>query len=331
MVGLENCHTRRNLTQTGDIAGNVEEDVNGYVWLRREVKWDAWRWSKRWVGGSHSVTGSKVNWFCMNISWDTQSQIKGLLLRSMWWLCWLDPLSHECCTLGCWEQILNTPPELGLQGHTSGPYLLPCLVAEWAGLQVLFRCLVCFSTGALSWRLYTNPLEMAIQPSVVCSEPKDGGLLVSWQLMECVLVWVVSSSLAAGDGFHFIVDKSFDFSVGQMWWVLLLFASFFCELICYFISHNADVCWYPLKNNIGRLSEGVDVFCELLLRCVRFIRHEGLQSWQSVRKTAFLSFSSHEMMVSVAFSSARTSALQFEHSIPLGADIENGGMPGHLT
>ena len=30
---------------------------------------------------------------------------------------------------------------------------------------------------------------------------------------------------------------------------------------------------------------------------------------ESVRKTAFLGFSSHEMMVSVAFSSARTSAL----------------------
>ena len=30
---------------------------------------------------------------------------------------------------------------------------------------------------------------------------------------------------------------------------------------------------------------------------------------ESVRKTAFLGFSSHEMMVSVAFSSARTSSL----------------------
>ena len=30
---------------------------------------------------------------------------------------------------------------------------------------------------------------------------------------------------------------------------------------------------------------------------------------ESVRKTAFLGFSSHEMMASVAFSSARTSAL----------------------
>ena len=30
---------------------------------------------------------------------------------------------------------------------------------------------------------------------------------------------------------------------------------------------------------------------------------------ESVRKTAFLGFSSYEMMVSVAFSSARTSAL----------------------
>ena len=42
---------------------------------------------------------------------------------------------------------------------------------------------------------------MAVQSAVVCSEVKDGGLLVSWQLMERVLVWIVSSSLAVEDGF----------------------------------------------------------------------------------------------------------------------------------
>ena len=40
-------------------------------------------------------------------------------------------------------------------------------------------------------------------------------MLVSWQLMECVLIWVAFSS-AVEDGFLFIMDKSFDFSVGQM-------------------------------------------------------------------------------------------------------------------
>ena len=65
-------------------------------------------------------------------------------------------------------------------------------------------------------RLYANPFEMVIQCAVACSEAKDDGLLVSWQLMVCVLVWVVSSSLAVEDGFRFIMDKSFDFSVGQM-------------------------------------------------------------------------------------------------------------------
>ena len=74
---------------------------------------------------------------------------------------------------------------------------------------------------------YVNPLEMVLQSAVACSETKDGGLLVLWQLMECVLVWVVSSSLAVEDSFLLITDKSFDFSVGQMWWDLLLFPSFF--------------------------------------------------------------------------------------------------------
>ena len=80
----------------------------------------------------------------------------------------------------------------------------------------MFWCLVRLSTGALNGGLYANPLYMAIQSAVACSEAKDDGLLVLWQLMECVLVWVVSSSLAVEGGFLFVTDKSFDFSVGQM-------------------------------------------------------------------------------------------------------------------
>ena len=80
---------------------------------------------------------------------------------------------------------------------------------------MMFWCLVRLSTGALNSGLYANRLEMAIQSAVACSEAKAGGLLVSWQLMECVLAWVVSSSLAVGDSFLFITDKSFDFSVEQ--------------------------------------------------------------------------------------------------------------------
>ena len=77
-------------------------------------------------------------------------------------------------------------------------------------------CLVRLSAGALSRGLYANHLEVAIQSAVACSWAKDGGLLVSWQLMKCVLVWVVSSSLAVEGGFRFTTEKSFDFSVGQM-------------------------------------------------------------------------------------------------------------------
>ena len=48
---------------------------------------------------------------------------------------------------------------------------------------------------------------MAIQSAVACSEAKDGGLLVSWQLIERVLVWVVSSSLAVEDGLRWSLSK----------------------------------------------------------------------------------------------------------------------------
>ena len=75
----------------------------------------------------------------------------------------------------------------------------------------MFWCLVRLSTGALSRGLYANPLEMPIQSAVACSEAKDDGLLVSWQLMECVLVWVVSSSLAVEGGFLLIIDNLVSF------------------------------------------------------------------------------------------------------------------------
>ena len=71
----------------------------------------------------------------------------------------------------------------------------------------MFWCLVRLSTGALCGGFYANPLEMAIQSAVACSEAKDDGLLVSRQLMEHVLVWVVSFSLAVEDGFLFIMES----------------------------------------------------------------------------------------------------------------------------
>ena len=67
----------------------------------------------------------------------------------------------------------------------------------------MFWCLVRLSTGALNGGLYANPLEMAIQSAVACAEAKDDGLLVSWQLTECILVWVVSCSLAVEGGVFF--------------------------------------------------------------------------------------------------------------------------------
>ena len=71
----------------------------------------------------------------------------------------------------------------------------------WASdlVHCKLNSLNCLSTRALSGGLYANPLEMDIQSAVACSEAKGGDLLVSWQLVECVLVWVVSSSLAIND------------------------------------------------------------------------------------------------------------------------------------
>ena len=73
----------------------------------------------------------------------------------------------------------------------------------------MFWCLVRLSTGALCGGFYANPLEMAIQSAVACSEAKDDGLLVSRQLMERVLVWVVSFSLAVGRWLSFYYGQEF--------------------------------------------------------------------------------------------------------------------------
>ena len=70
----------------------------------------------------------------------------------------------------------------------------------------MFWCLVRLSTGVLSGSLYANPLGMAIQSAVTCSEMKVGGLLVSWQLLESswfglhppVLQWKVAFFLIKG-------------------------------------------------------------------------------------------------------------------------------------
>ena len=90
---------------------------------------------------SLSVTSISV-WWHIQLSkqthvWDTLGVLLGLLLllpRSIWWLRWLDSFSRECRISRCQEQILCRPPELGFEGHTSGSYLLPCLLMEWAGL-----------------------------------------------------------------------------------------------------------------------------------------------------------------------------------------------------
>ena len=90
----------------------------------------------------------------------------------------------------------------------------------------MFWCLVRLFTGALSGGLYANPLEMVIQSAVACSEAKEGGLLVSWELMECVLVWAVCFSLGLEDEFLMNLPKLGNKSQNR---------------ICYFLSTSLKV------------------------------------------------------------------------------------------
>ena len=138
-------------------------------------------------------------------------------------------------------------------------------------------------------QVFGHPLHRGIERRSLCQSSWNGcsGLFWGerWWSVGVVAADGVRPGLGcilqfcSGDGFLLITNKSSDFSVGQMWWGLLLFPSFFCELICYFISPNAGVCRYPLKSNTGSQSEGAGVLCEPLSPCVRFTRYEGLQGW----------------------------------------------------
>ena len=131
----------------------------------------------------------------------------------------------------------------------------------------MFWCLVRLATGALCGGLYANPLEMAIQSAVACSEVKDDGLLVLWQLMERVLVWVVSFSLAVEDGFLFIIDKSFEQLLKQS----IFTTQGFCTVI--FLTHlsimNISVASCNLKQNDCTNSSFPMTLSE----------HQGISNW----------------------------------------------------
>ena len=86
-------------------------------------------------------------------------------------------------------------------------------VSRIAGKVVVFDPLL---YRDIELRFYACPFQMAFQSAVACSEEKDGGLFVLWQLTKCILVLVVFSSFALEDGSLFLTDKSLGFSVRQM-------------------------------------------------------------------------------------------------------------------
>ena len=135
------------------------------------------------------------------------------LLCLMWWLRWLHPLSRECRLLGCQEQILCRPPRTWFWG-----------THKWAISAALLSGRVSRTAGYLL--VFGRLLHRGIELRSLCQSSSESYSVCSsllwgersWQVMQCVLVWVVFSSLAVEDGFLFITNKSFGFSVGQMWW-----------------------------------------------------------------------------------------------------------------
>ena len=189
----------------------------------------------------------------------------------MWWLRWLDSLSRE--------QILCRPPRAWFWG-THKRAISAALLAGGVSRTVdnvlvyglpLHRGIELRSLRQSSWDGYS-----------VCSD-------LSWGERRWSVGVVAAGGVRAGLGciLQSCSGRWLSFYYRLEFWLLcttdvmglLLLSSFFCKLICYFISPNAGVCWYPLKNNTGSLSKGADVLCELLLRCIRFTRYEGLQGW----------------------------------------------------
>ena len=115
--------------------------------------------------------------------------------------------------------LYTNPPEMAIQSAVA------CSEAKDGGL------LVSWSASWFGW--YPPVLQWwsvgvvaadGVHPGLRCIlQCCSGGLLVSWQLMECILVWVVSSSLAVEDGFLLITDtKLSDLRKVSPYWVLLL-------------------------------------------------------------------------------------------------------------
>ena len=174
--------------------------------------------------------------------------------------------------------------------------------------------------------VFGPPLHRGIERRSLCQSSWDGYSVCSglfwgerWWSVGCRGSWWSASwfglyppVLQWKMAFFLLRIKVLDFIVWQMWCELLLFPSVFCKLICYFflsfslMSVCAGIHWRITQAALARvLMFPVSFFCLVSgspdMRACR-------AASEAVRKTAFLGFSSHEMMVSVAFSSAWTSA-----------------------
>ena len=125
----------------------------------------------------------------------------------------------------------------------------------------------------------------------------------SWLgLYPPVMLWKIS--------FLFIIDRSIDFCVAQMWLGCFFFLPSFASWSAIsfpLMPVCVGVHWRTIQVVRARvLLFSMSFFCIVSgPPDMKACRADS----ESVRKTAFLGFSSHEMIVSVAFSSARTSVL----------------------
>ena len=181
----------------------------------------------------------------------------------MWWLCWQSPLSGECRILGCQEQILCRHLELGFERHkwAISAALLGGIVSSIAGHVLVFGLL----------------LHKGVELRSLCQSFSDGCSVCSglfWGERSWSVGVVATDGVCPGLGciLQSWCGRWLSCYCGLEFWLfyktdvmgLFLFSSFFCKLISYFIFANVSVCWYPPKNNTGRLGKSADVLCELI-------------------------------------------------------------------
>lgn len=108
------------------------------------------------------------------------------------------------------------PHSLAFMATSVGQVCFRSSVKSEHKLQYVLWSLIRFPAGAKSRGFYVNPFQVAVQSAVACSQTEDGSLFLAEQLVEGVLLWIVSSIFVSEVAFVLVFEEGFDFLVAKI-------------------------------------------------------------------------------------------------------------------